>query len=89
MRSIIQILLISITLSCASIANAKSMENNSGLSASSQSEAAQIARQHFGGKILKVQLDNRANPAQYRVKLLTEDGTVKVVTILASPKKVK
>jgi uncharacterized membrane protein YkoI len=89
MRTIIQILLISITLSYASVANAKSTNNSDGTSASSQFEAAQVARQHFGGKVLKVQLDSRKSPAKYRVKLLTEDGTVKVVTIMASPKKEK
>ncbi len=90
MRTVFQVLLISIPLLCASAANAKSAENNgSGMSASSQSEAAQIAKQQFGGKILKVQLDSSQSPAKYRVKLLTEQGTVKVVTIMASSKKAK
>ncbi len=83
MRTIIQVLLISMTLSFISMTNAKAAENTD-ISASSQSEAAQIAKQRFGGKILKVQLDSSENPAQYKVKLLTKDGTVKIVTIMAS-----
>ncbi len=86
MRITIQVLLISLTLLCASMANAKSTGTRSDITASSQSEAAQIARQQFGGKILKVQLDRSESPAQYRVKLLTPDGTVKIVTIMAEPK---
>ncbi len=86
MRITIQVLLISITLSCASMANAKSTGTGTAITASSQSEAAQIARQQFGGKILKVQLDSSESPAQYRVKLLTKDGTVKIVTIMAGSK---
>lgn len=87
MRTIIRVLLIAITLSCASVANAKSTQNSAVMSASSQSEAARLARERFGGKILKVQLDSSTNPAKYRVKLLTADGTVKVVTITAASKR--
>jgi uncharacterized membrane protein YkoI len=85
MRTVVSIFLISITLSCFSLADAKS----SNLSASSQSEAAQVAQKNYGGKVLKVEFLADKNPAEYRVKLLTNNGSVQIVTINASSKKGK
>lgn len=49
--------------------------------ASSESEAARIAQQRYGGKVLSVQSRRTDNGVVYRVKLLLEDGRVKTVTI--------
>jgi hypothetical protein len=84
-RTVVSIFLISITLSCFSLANAQSQ----GLSASSQSEAAQIAQKNYGGKVLKVEFLADKSPAEYRVKLLTNNGSVKIVTIEARSRKGK
>ena len=87
MRIIIQVLLLSISLSTASLADDKPDARGSAISAASRSEAAQIAKQRFRGKVLKVQLENGEHPASYKVKLLIEDGTIKVVTIPAENKR--
>ena len=84
-RTVVSIFLISITLSSFSLANAKSAI----LNASNQSEAAQIAQKNYGGKVLKVDFLANKKPAEYRVKLLTNNGSVKIVTIKASSKKGK
>src|SRR5690606_28473197 len=47
--------------------------------ASSAAEAAAIAKQRYGGKVLKVEAINSADGVRYRVKLLLNDGRVKTV----------
>jgi len=49
--------------------------------ASSSSEAAQIARDRFGGQVLKVQAQGEGKKRKYKVRLLLDDGRVKEVTI--------
>ncbi len=49
--------------------------------ASSAAEAAQIAKQRHGGKVLSVDTVKTANGVNYRVKLLLDNGRVKTVTI--------
>ncbi|MGX9419060.1 PepSY domain-containing protein [Vibrio sp. WJH972] len=59
------------------------------LTASNQSEAAQIAQRNYGGKVLKVERLTKKQPAEYRVKLLTDKGSVKIVTIKSNSRKRK
>lgn len=49
--------------------------------ASSAAEAAAIAKQRYGGKVLKVEAINTGDGVRYRVKLLLNDGRVKTVII--------
>lgn len=63
---------------------AANAEQNKG--ASSKAQAAQIAKQRHSGKVLKVQYVKGKGAPSYRVKLLTEDGTVKVVSVSAKTK---
>ncbi|MGI1679138.1 MAG: hypothetical protein K6L75_10425 [Cellvibrionaceae bacterium] len=49
--------------------------------ASSAAEAAQIAKQRHGGKVLSVSKKKSGDGIIYRVKLLLENGRVKTVTI--------
>jgi len=49
--------------------------------ASSAAEAAQIAKQRHGGKVLSVDTKKTSNGVVYRVKLLLDNGRVKTVTV--------
>lgn len=49
--------------------------------AGSAAEAADIARQRYGGEVLKVQTLGEGKNRRYRVRLLTDDGRVREVTI--------
>ncbi|MCW8195310.1 hypothetical protein F6455_10980 [Proteobacteria bacterium 005FR1] len=49
--------------------------------ASSAAEAARIAKQRYGGKILKVDAVRTGDGVLYRVKILMDNGRVKTVTI--------
>jgi len=49
--------------------------------ASSAAEAAQIAKQRYGGKILSVSEKKTETGTNYYVKLLLDDGRVKTVVI--------
>lgn len=84
MHKIIHVLLITISLSFASMAYAKPTDNGQNMSVLSKTQAAQLAKQRYGGKVLKIQLVEGASPS-YKVKLLSADGTVQVVTIAAKP----
>lgn len=48
-----------------------------------QAQAAQIAKKRYGGKVLSVTKKGGEKPA-YKVKLLLDDGRVKVVTVDAN-----
>jgi hypothetical protein len=49
--------------------------------ASSAAEAARIAKQRYGGKILKVDAIRTEDGVKYRVKILLDNGRVKTVII--------
>lgn len=49
--------------------------------ASSAAEAARIAKQRYGGKILKVEAVRSGDGVRYRVKILLDNGRVKTVII--------
>lgn len=49
--------------------------------ASSAAEAARIAKQRYGGKILSVSEQKTDSGKRYRVKLLLDNGRVKTVVI--------
>lgn len=49
--------------------------------ASSAGEAAQIAKSQYGGKVLKVSTHKTENGVQYRVRLLLDNGRIKIVVI--------
>lgn len=49
--------------------------------ASNAAEAARIAKQRYGGKILKVDAVRTGDGVLYRVKILLDNGRVKTVTI--------
>ncbi len=52
----------------------------------SKSKAAEIARERYGGKVLKVTEVSKGSTVVYRVKLLLDSGRVKLVTIDGSGK---
>ncbi|WNO09495.1 PepSY domain-containing protein [Teredinibacter sp. KSP-S5-2] len=47
----------------------------------SEGQAAAIAKQRHGGKVLSVQKQNQNGKTIYKVKLLQDSGRVKIVTI--------
>ncbi|TQV68265.1 peptidase M4 [Exilibacterium tricleocarpae] len=47
----------------------------------SQSRAAALVKQRFGGKVLKVQRKQSGDRLVYRVKLLQDSGRVRQVTV--------
>ncbi len=47
----------------------------------SQSRAASLVKQRYGGKVLKVQRSKSGNKITYRVKLLQESGRVRQVVV--------
>lgn len=49
--------------------------------AASAAEAADIARQRYGGEVLKVQTLGEGKSRKYKVRLLTDDGRVREVMI--------
>ena len=49
--------------------------------ATSKAQAATIAQQRYGGKVLKVDKITRKEQTYYRVKLLSTKGKVHIVTI--------
>lgn len=51
--------------------------------ARSSGEAASIAKQRYGGEVLKVQLQGEGRDRKYKVRLLLDNGRVKEVTIKA------
>lgn len=55
---------------------AASTKNNTKLRIKSAQQAAQVAKNHFGGKVLKVNKKNSNSSPVYRVKLVKTNGHV-------------
>lgn len=47
----------------------------------SKSQAADIAKAAYGGKVLKVEETSQGGQKVYRVKLLLSEGRIKIVTV--------
>lgn len=72
-------ILLSVVLVLLPVGNSNAAPKNS--YATSKAEAAQIAKQRYGGKVLKVDKITRNAHAYYRVKLLSKKGKVHIITI--------
>lgn len=54
-----------------------------GKTATSKSQAAAIAKKQYGGKVLKIQEVNKGGKKSYKVRLILDNGKVKILTIAA------
>lgn len=47
----------------------------------SRDQAISIVKEHYDGKVLKVELKQKPKSSYYRVKLITKEGRVKVLRV--------
>lgn len=77
---------------CASLSAQQPHNSSKNLSQQSQAlnkaEAAQLAQQKMGGKILKIQRSQRQGRSGYSIKLLQDSGHVKQVWLDSSSGKI-